>query len=334
MALMMSVSGCSNKNAKRTIVVYSPHGKEMLTSAERQFEALHPDIDVRWLDMGSQDVYDRIRTERENPQADIWWGAPLTTFAKAESESLLARYVPTWDTMVSGESKSAHGFWYGTFSTPEVIMYNNRLVASNDVPTDWDDLLDPKWKDKIIIRYPLASGTMRIIFASLIQREAQRTGSVDAGFDWLRRLDANTKTYAAEPTQLYLKIAREEGVITLWNLPDVLIQAKTNGYPFDFVIPKSGTPLITDCIAIVRSTKSRTDAEEFYEFVTSKESMIDQAKTFFRIPTRNDIPAEELPAWLRSLKIAPMNVDWTQLETNEKAWMKRWDEEVKGRGKK
>ncbi len=324
---------CSPHDGKKKLVVYSPHGKEMLAAFEKAFEARHHDVDVQWLDMGSQDAYDRIRTERANPQADIWWGAPLTAFARAEAESLLERYVPSWDTAVTAEMKSPSGFWYGTFTTPEVIMYNTRLVPEAAAPQDWDELLQPRWRDQIIIRYPLASGTMRIIFCALIQREARRTGNPDAGFEWLRGLDANTKTYAAEPTQLYLKIAREEGAVTLWNLPDVLIQKHINGYPFGFTIPRSGTPLITDCIAIVRGTKNRPLAEQFYEFVTSQEAMIRQAAEFFRIPTRRDIPREELPDWLRSLTIIPMNVDWEELEAHEREWMKRWDEEVKGRGR-
>ncbi len=329
---LLQLASCSTEQAKRKLVVYSPHGKEMLSAYEQKFEASHPDVDVQWLDMGSQDAYDRIRTERSNPQADIWWGAPQTTFAKAEAESLLAVYIPSWANSVEPESKSARGFWYGTFATPEVIMYNNRLLNVNNAPRDWNDLLDPRWKDKIIIRYPLASGTMRIIFSALIQHEAARTGNVDSGFEWLRKLDANTKTYTADPTQLYLKIAREEGVVTLWNLPDVMIQTKLNDYPFGFVIPKSGTPMITDCIAIVRGAKHRKDAELFYEYVTSEEAMIHQAVEYFRIPTRSDIAAKSLPEWIRSLTIVPMKIDWASLEQNEKIWMKRWDDEVKGKG--
>lgn len=331
---VLLLHGCSSNSSERKLVVYSPHGKEMLSAFEKQFEAKYPDVDVQWLDMGSQDAYDRIRTERANPQADIWWGAPLTTFAKAEAESLLVEFMPSWDGAVDSEFKSDHKFWYGTFATPEVIMYNNRIVSEGDAPKDWDELLEPKWQNKIIIRNPIASGTMRIIFSSLIQREAARSGTVDAGFEWLRKLDSNTKTYAADPTQLYLKIAREEGVLTVWNLPDVVLQAQTNGYPFGYVLPESGTPLITDCIAIVRGTKNLKVAQQFYEFVTTKEAMIQQAKEFFRIPTRSDIPKRDLPDWIRPLIFSPMKIDWQGIEKNEKAWMKRWDEEVKGRGKK
>ncbi|MFN0157941.1 MAG: extracellular solute-binding protein [Bacteroidota bacterium] len=326
------VIGCSS-TPRKNIVVYSPHGKEMLRAFELEFESTHPGVDVQWLDMGSQDAYDRIRTERENPQADIWWGAPSTAFASAEAESLLEHYEPSWAATIPQESKSSGGYWFGTFLTPEVIMYNNRRITEAEAPKDWDDLLDPKWKDKIIIRYPLASGTMRIIYSALIQREAARTGNPDAGFLWLQRLDANTKTYVADPTQLYLKIGREEGLVSLWNLPDVVIQTKTNGYPFGYIVPKSGTPVITDCIAIVRGTNVRVEAEMFYEFVTSKEALVRQANEFFRIPARTDIPSADLPDWIRTLALTPMPLDWVSLATNEKMWMKRWDEEVKGTGK-
>jgi iron(III) transport system substrate-binding protein len=331
---LLLLAGCSRDGGKRAVVVYSPHGKEMLGEFERQFEERHPAIDVQWLDMGSQDAYDRIRTERENPQADVWWGAPMTAFARAEQEGLLDRYIPAWDTAQAAEFKSVQGFWYGTFVTPEVIMYNTQMLTPEDAPKDWDDLLDPRWRDKIIIRYPLASGTMRIIFSALIQREIARTGDSSAGFHWLQRLDANTKTYVADPTQLYLRIARQEAPVTVWDLPDVQLQVQTNQYPFGYVIPASGTPLVIDCIAIVKGSKHPEDARAFYEFVTSKESMIRQAAAFFRIPTRRDIPPSMLPEWMARLPLRPMDVDWKSIALHEKEWMKKWDEEVKGSGKR
>jgi len=321
------------ESSKRVVVVYSPHGKEMLSAFEQRFEKVHPEIDVRWLDMGSQDAYDRVRTERHNPQADVWWGAPATMFARAEVESLLDAYTPTWDSLVPSDFKSQNGMWYATQLTPEVIMYNSRMLKSSEVPEDWNDLLQPKWRDKIILRYPLASGTMRTIFSALIAREENRTGSVESGFDWLRRLDANTKSYAGDPTQLYLKIAREEAPLSIWNLPDVVIQQTINNYPFGYVVPKSGTPLITDCIALLNGSRHRDDATLFYEFITTRESMLLQAEDFFRIPTRIDIDRAALPEWISSLDLIPMKIDWAYLASHEREWMKRWEGEVKGMGK-
>jgi iron(III) transport system substrate-binding protein len=333
-AIVLALTGAGCQGRQRIpVVVYSPHGKEMLIEFEHLYEASHPDQDVQWLDMGSQDVYDRIRTERENPQADVWWGAPMTIFMRAEKEGLLDRYVPGWDTTIAPEFRSPGGYWYGTFVAPEVIMYNSRVLDSASAPSDWDDLLDPRWRDKIIIRSPLASGTMRMIFCALIDRERTRSGRLEGGLDWLRRLDANTKTYAADPTQLYIKIAREEGVLSVWNLPDVVIQTNVNHYPFGYVIPRNGTPLITDAIAIVKGSKHTEQAREFYEFVTSRESMLLQAAKFYRIPTRQDISRSELPPWIASTSIRPLSVNWDTLSLHEKEWMTLWDEQVKGQGR-
>jgi iron(III) transport system substrate-binding protein len=331
LALGILCAGCS-KSGVTPIVVYSPHGKEMLSSFGRAYEEVHPDEVVQWLDMGSQDVYDRVRTEKENPQADIWWGGPMTAFSRAEREGLLERYVPSWDSVSVPAYRSPARFWYGTFLTPEVIMYNSNRITPAQAPKDWDDLLDPAWRGKIVIRSPLASGTMRIIFSSMIARAEQRGGGTAPGFDWLRRLDANTKTYAADPTQLYIAIAREEGLVTLWDLPDVILQVESHHYPFAYVLPASGTPLITDGIALVRGAKHTDEAKRFYEFVTSRASMIRQARDFFRIPARSDIPRTELPPWMQTLEIRELPVNFDTLAAHEKEWMKTWDEKIRGRG--
>src|SRR5437763_5927216 len=88
--LLLSAFAASCGDGRIPLVVYSPHGRDLLLLMEKSFEAKHPTIDVRWLDMGSQEVYDRVRSETANPQADVWFGGPQTIFARSASEGLLA----------------------------------------------------------------------------------------------------------------------------------------------------------------------------------------------------------------------------------------------------
>ena len=319
--------GCGGEDRER-IVVYSPHGKEMLEHYEDAFETAYPDVDVQWIDMGGQDAYDRIRTEANNPQATVWWGGASTTFDRAARENLLEAYTPSWADAAPDDARHPDERWYGTFFTPEVITYNTRTLDSTEVPRDWDALLDPKWKDRILIRYPLASSTMRTIFGALIMRQP----TVEEGYRWLARLDQNVKTYTADPTQLYLRLAREEGDLSLWNMPDTYIQADINGYPFAAVIPESGTPVLTDGIALVRNGPNPERGRQFYEFVTADSALVHQAHTYYRIPVRTDIPPHQLPDWIREARINPMDVDWERLATEGASWMQYWDENIKGRG--
>ena len=121
-----ALAGCASENERVRVLVYSPHGKEMLGAYEDLFEARHPDVDIAWIDMGGQDAYDRIRTERQNPQASVWWGGDGMTFDRATREGLLDAYEPSWADEAPAYAVGAGNAWYGTFLTPEVIMYNTR----------------------------------------------------------------------------------------------------------------------------------------------------------------------------------------------------------------
>ena len=322
---VLTLAACAADD-REPLLVYSPHGKEMLQAYEEAFEEAYPEVDVQWLDMGSQTAYDRIRSERENPQASVWWGSPQTLFMQAAEEGLLQPFSPTWATTLPPTAKDSAGRWYGTYLTPEGFLFNTEAVDDGDVPRDWDDLLDPKWRDRILIRSPLESGTMRTLWGAMILRQP----TVEDGYRWLARLDQNTKGYTADPTQLYLRIARGEGDLTLWNLPDTYLQAQQ--YPFGFEAPASGTPVLVDGIAIPAGAPKPDLARQFVEFVTTRDALIRQAYDYHRIPARTDIPAERLPAWMTRGTFTPMDLDWARLADEEQTWMQTWNEQIKGRG--
>lgn len=322
-------SGNSSKqkdSLEEKVVIYSPHGKDILSKFEKEFESKY-NIDVEWLDMGSQEILDRIRSEKNNPQADVWWGAPSTNFDQAKDEGLLAPYEPSYSGSLDKGFYDPDWNWSGTSQTPEVIMYNTKELTKDIAPKDWDELLDDKWKDEIIIRYPLASGTMRTIFSAMIYRDFKDSNKPDSGYEWLKKLDVNTKEYAANPEMMYNKVAKGEGLLSVWAMPDVVMLKETKNYPFDFIIPESGTPVLTEGIALVKDAQHPKAAEAFYEFVNTPEAAKILAEDFYRIPTRNDI--DNLPAWIADTKIKPMDIDWSVFQKESDGWMKYWDENIK-----
>ncbi|HEU4884049.1 MAG TPA: extracellular solute-binding protein [Longimicrobium sp.] len=334
LVLAAACGGGGGKDGKQVVTVYSPHGREMLQAFEKQFEAAHPGVDLQWVDMGSQEVFDRVRSERANPQADVWWGAPAPLFEQAAGDSLLERFVPTWAGALPAEAKSAQGLWHGTYLTPEVIAYNSAAIPAAQAPQDWDDVLAPQWKGKVLIRGPMESGTMRTIFGMILDRSLRATGDTAQGFAWLRRLDGQTKEYVLNPTILYQKLARQEGLITLWDLPDIEIIKKQYNYPIAYVIPRSGTPLLVDAVAVVRGAPNPELARQFVEFIGGNAALAPAARDFFRLPARNDFPADSLPEHLRAVRaqIKPEPMDWNRLEEQGAAWMRYWDEHVRNQG--
>jgi iron(III) transport system substrate-binding protein len=336
LAWLSLLSACRN-DGRTVLTVYSPHAKDLLEHYEKGFEAAHPDVDVQWVDMGSQEVLERLRAEKANPQADLWFGAPAEIFSRAASEGLLDPYTPTWADKVPADARDAQGRWYGTYMTPEVIAYNSHAVSAADAPKDWDAVLDPKWKGKVLIRDPIASGSLRAIFGAILARSIARTGSTAQGWEWLRRLDANTKEYVLNPAMLYQKLGREEGTITLYNMPDIATLEQRTKTPVGYVIPASGTPLLVDAIGIVHGAKHPALAKQFYEYVTTPAALTDAAAKFLRIPARTDLPTDALPPVVRRARteVKPMPGDARLLRDSLDVWMKYWDAHIRNsrRGK-
>ena len=326
--------GACRRDNRTPLTLYSPHGRDLLGLMEKTYEAKHPDVDVRWLDMGSQEVYDRIRSEKANPQADVWFGGPDTIFARGARENLLAPFRPTWADAIAAESRGPRDLYFGLYRTPAVIVYNTAAVAASDVPHDWDDLLDPRWKGKILIRYPLASGTMRAFFGLILERSVQKTGSPEQGFEWLKKLDAQTKGYEMNASVLIERIARREGLLTVWDLPDVQLEMGRSR-DLAYVFPKSGTPVIDDAVGLVAGSPHAEAAKSFIEWLGGPEAQLLAAEKAYRLPARRDLAPESLPEWAREVEkqMVPAQLDWELIEREGAGWMARWDREVRGKGK-
>jgi iron(III) transport system substrate-binding protein len=329
--LAFGTAGCSD--GRTPLVVYSPHGPDLLGLMEKEYERLHPDVDVRWLDMGSQDVYDRVRSEAANPQADVWYGGPDTILARGAAEGLLQPYRPAWAEAVPPASRQPEDLYFGLYRTAPVLVYNSAAVPEAEAPHDWDDLLDPRWRGKILIRDPLGSGTMRTLFGSILARSLAETGTTDRGFAWLARLDAQTKEYVLNPTLMIEKLTRQEGLVTVWELTDMLWQQERKR-PLAFTFPTSGTPVIDDAIGLVAKAPHPAAARAFIDWVGSPEAVRLAAEKAFRLPARSDLPAAQLPAWAQRVlaEMVPARVDWDLLAARDAEWMGRWDRQIRGRG--
>ena len=330
-ALIFSCRQASNPLHQLTI--YTPHGQDLLRDFVARYKQQNPDANVQYLDMGSQEILARLRVEKNRPQADLWWGAAHTTFQTAAKENLLSPFHPSWADKVPVTSRDEKDLWFGTYETPPVIVYNSEAVSASEAPRDWDDMLDPKWRDKVLIRNPNPSDTMRAIFGAMIWRFYKDTGSPEKGYDWLRKLDANVHEYTADGTLLMQKIARREGLVSLWDMPDVRLYKDQKNLPVDYTIPSSGVPVVIDGIAIVRGAPNEAEARKFYEFVTTPESLAYAAQKYYRIPVRTDIDRKQLPDWMNE-PFTSLQLDWNVLQKEGPEWLRYWDTQIRGRSGK
>jgi iron(III) transport system substrate-binding protein len=310
-----------------SVTIYSPRPSAITDHIIADFEE-KSGYTVQLVTLGAAEVADRIRAEGANTQADVWWGGTPSLFDAAASADLIE---PWSDDILDRVPEEFHGLddkWVAEMQQLQLIAYNTELIDEADLPADWADLIDPAYAGNILIRDVAPSGTMRGVYSAMIYPSFAETGSPEEGYAYLRALDANTKDYAANPEDLYLRLERQEAALTIWNHQDILAQA-AEGAAFAIHMPESGAPINLDGIAKVVGGSNPEGAEAFADYIFSDETQTWLAEEAFQIPT---IEIEAEPAWLSEIEIKEFPVDRSVIAANEQEWIDYWLENIKNQG--
>src|SRR5437867_10508486 len=119
-------------------------------------------VDVSALPLAAAgDLQTKITAEKNNPQADIFVGGSSEFHDPLGKQGLLEAYQSPNAKDVATQFKEASGLWTGWYTGIFGFISNtSRLNAEigGKKPATWDDLLDPAWKQKLILPDPIKTG--------------------------------------------------------------------------------------------------------------------------------------------------------------------------------
>lgn len=306
------------------VVVYSTHGEDMLEMVATEFEK-ETGVKVEFINLKGE-LADRVRAEKENPQSDVMFGAASSVFLELKGEDLFEAYDPSWGEKINPLFKDAEGYFYGTIQTPVVMFYNTDVIAAEDAPKDWADLTDARFKDQLVFRNALSSSA-RATYSALLQHY-EKASSLDDGWAYLADVDANTKQYFGSGSLQFQAIGRKEAGVSFATLSSVIDNRKNNDMPLEIVNAESGSPIITDCVALIKGAKHPNAAKAFIDFAGGEKIQTMYANEFNRMPTHPDA-IKNAPEWMGAIELNVMDVDWGALSQTQSEWMQKWDTEIK-----
>jgi iron(III) transport system substrate-binding protein len=258
------------------------------------------------------------------------YGAPSSVFLEMKSEGLFDAFTPTWADKINPLFKDSDSYWYGTIQTPVMMFYNTEMLSEADAPKDWYDLADPKFKDNLVFRNALSSSA-RATYSSLLQ-QFEKKGELENGWKFMKDLDANTKNYYGSGSMMFQAVGRKEAAVSFMVLNSIIDNKIQNKMPLAVIDAESGSPVITDGIALIHGAKHPNAAKAFIEFAGSPKVQALLAQKFNRLPTHPDALADS-PEWMANTSFKVMDVDWQALAAKQSAWMQKWDSEVKSMSK-
>jgi iron(III) transport system substrate-binding protein len=259
-----------------------------------EFEKRYPSIKVKLNRAGSEKLLTRVLAEARAKRvaADVIQTVEFSMHILKRS-GVLARHISPSDSLYPKNFKD-EGFWTTVYYNPYVTAYNTRLVASRMAPKTYDDLLDPKWKGKMMME-----GTKADWFAGMLQIMGQ-----ERGLQYMRQL-AKQEPMLREGHELLAQlVAAGEGFFDI-NIPASSVdRVKEKGAPIDWVA-LGEAPAIMVGIGLASQAAHVNAAKLFIDFALSREGQRLQ-QGFGRLVARTDL-ASELPAAIKQIKMVPVN---------------------------
>lgn len=265
------LSSCSKPPSKRTVVVYTSADQEYAEQIFAEFQKQHPDILIlpRYDDEATKTtgLVERLRAERSNPQADVYWSSESFLTQKLADEGLFKPWTSDATSNWPAPFCDAQHRWYGFSARARIVAFDPSRVS--DPPKNWRDLADPRFKGRIVMANP-NYGTTRGHVATWFT-----IWGTEQATQFLRDLKANGVRIVKSNSQAVRDITEGLADLALTDTDDVW-SAQRNGYKVELVYPRygdgpgMGTLLISNTVSLVDGRPDNPDAVLFAEFLLSE----------------------------------------------------------------
>ena len=248
------------------IIHYTSTDLPVAEKLAKAFEAKYPGIAVRVERTGAERVFQRIGQEYSSNihAVDVVNSSDAAHFIAWRRDQLLAAYVPEdVAKFYPPEHKDPDGLFASWRIFLCIIAYNTKLVKAEDAPKSFADLLDPKWKGKIVKAHPGYSGT---IMTATYQLQRDVGWSF---FEQLAKQNVMQVQSAADPPK---KLDLGERAIQADGNEYSILELREAGRPVEPVYATEGTPIIVSPNAIFKGAPNPNAARLFQSFCFSREA--------------------------------------------------------------
>jgi iron(III) transport system substrate-binding protein len=225
------------------VVWYTSVDVKVAEAVAKAFRTEYPNIDIDVERAGSERVFQRINQEYQSAirNVDVVNSSDASHFIFWKQQKWLAPHTPPDVQRFPSQFKDPEGYFATWRATLSVMGYNTKLVDAKDAPAGYMDLLDPKWKGKLVKSHPGYSGTSLTGTYAIVKL---------LGWDYLEKLSKQGVQQLQSTTATPKSIASGERLVMVdGNEYNMFIEIDAKS-PVKIIYPKEGTPFVTSPSAI------------------------------------------------------------------------------------
>lgn len=259
--------------AKTTLTVYTALEAEELEPLRKAFVAEYPDLDIAWVRDSTGIITAKMLAEIDagNPKADIFMGTSATSLLVVDAKGMLLPYAPKGLDRLDARFRDSRNppHWVGIDAYAAVICYNTIEAKKFNLPkpASWQDLLDPVYRNYLVMPNPNSSGTGFLTVSAWLQMMGE-----DAGWAFMDSLHQNMERYTHSGSKPCRLAAAGEVPIGI-SFAFRGAKLKQKGAPLDLVVPTEGVGWEVEASGILKTSKKIEAAKKLMDWHISLAAM-------------------------------------------------------------
>lgn len=323
------LAGCGGKPANQTtkpqkLTLYCGLMEDYMVKSIQEFEK-ETGIKVEAVRMSSGEVMGRIKAEKNNPKASVWFGGPADAFVQAKEEGLLEKYVSANAKQVPAQYKDADGYWTGIYIGYLGFVSNQKLLAEKGVaaPKSWEDLLKPEFKGQVVLANPGSSGTSYTMLATIVQLMGE-----EKGLAYMKKLHEQIKTYPKSGTAPGRMAGQGEAMVGISFLHDGIKYREEGMKDIVLTAPVEGTGYEIGSVAIIKGGPDQEAAQKFVDWALSKKGEeIGQQTGSYQFLPNPEAQTPKQAAEIKDTVLIKYDLDWAGKHKSE--LVEKWSNIIK-----
>jgi iron(III) transport system substrate-binding protein len=279
---------------EQELVIYGTAQAHQVQNYLKNFRKQYPFLQVKYSRATGETLTSKILAEASGGQlsADVVIINNYTQRIFMKKNMLTPHLAPAIKNFPQGLA-NPEGYWIGLYLVPYAIEYNTKMVAKNDVPKSYEDLLQPRWKGQMSLEKEEYLVT---------QAHAQYLGK-ERALDFFRKLARQDLALVKGHSQQTVLLSAGEFPLVVYNDIARSEEYKGKGAPVNWV---DAEPHITVVVAagMFKSSRHPSAAKLFLNFVASDEGQ----KEVLAMEKPPVLPKFG-PDYLTGVQLYP--VDWT-----------------------
>ena len=260
----------------------------------KAFEKRYEGVSIVYNDIGSGATVVALDKSRRRPQADTaYYFAQSAVDAKAKG--VVESWAPTNFDKLPAAFQDADKQWFICHQLVVAFLVNKQLVQ--EIPTSWEDLLKPEYKNSIVYLDPRSTGQGQVLTFAAAYGNGGSVEDPLPGVEYLAKLHTLGNIQRVEGTTPYAKFIKGEIPVWIAYEGDGLKAKITDGMGDDciVVIPKEATVSAPYAMSLVKNGPNPNAGKLWLNFVMSSAGQ----ELFVNGFVRPSVPDVEIPAEMK-----------------------------------